>query len=177
MYLTIIKDLYRHMEWADAIVWRGLMAAPAAPGDQKLTELFHHLHLVQHAYLRAWRSEKFDAPFPSFDTTESLIEWGHSFYPQCADYLNGMSDERLAQMFELPWTEIVAKELGQMPAPSTLGELMLQVPLHSHYHRGQINSRLRAAGGEPPRVDYVVWIWMGRPEPDWQACQNPDKSG
>ncbi len=174
MYLTIITDLYDHMEWADAIVWRGVMTAPSAEGDQKLTELFHHLHLVQHAYLQAWRGEPFGSPFPSFDTTESLLAWGRSFYPQLADFLKGISDEKLAQLFEIPWTEIVANELGQTPAAITLGESMMQVPLHSHYHRGQINTRLRAAGGEPPRVDYVVWVWLGRPKAQWP---NEPRSG
>jgi len=48
---------------------------------------------------------------------------------------------------------------------------MLQVPLHSQYHRGQINARLRAVGGEPPRVDYIVWVWLGRPGAHWESIQ------
>jgi|SRR6185369_15280566 len=172
MYLTIIKDLYQHMEWADASVWRHVLSSASARDDQQLKGLFHHLHLVQHAYLRAWRGEFRDADFPAFATAPALMAWGRTFYPSCADYLEGMTDDSLAQLFPLPWAGIVTKELGRPPEPSTLGELMLQVPLHSHYHRGQINSRLRATGGEPPKVDYVAWVWLGRPAAEWEEEQD-----
>ena len=168
MYLTIIRDLYNHMEWADASVWRAVLSSESATNDRKLTDLFHHLHLVQNAYLRAWRSEPYDAPYPEFDGAQSLIVWGRSFYPVIFDYLEAVTDERLATPFQMPWTDIVAKELGRVPEQSTLAEMMLQVPMHSHYHRGQINKRLREAGGEPPKVDYVVWVWLGRPRANWE---------
>jgi uncharacterized damage-inducible protein DinB len=171
MYRKLIEDLYRHMEWADAIVWREVLCVPGARSDHKLTGLFHHLHLVQHAYLRAWRDEIWDGSFPTFDSADSISDWGRSFYSQFVDYLPRVSDEDLVQKFSMPWTEIVTKELGQTPAPITLGESMLQVPMHSHYHRGQINLLLRAAGGEPPKVDYVAWMWLGQPQAEWEPMQ------
>jgi uncharacterized damage-inducible protein DinB len=51
----------------------------------------------------------------------------------------------------------------------TLAETMLQVASHSTYHRGQVNARLRELAGEPPLVDYIAWIWFGRPAPEWNA--------
>ena len=39
----------------------------------------------------------------------------------------------------------------------------LQVVLHTQHHRGQVCARLRDAGGEPPTVDFIVWLWEGRP--------------
>jgi uncharacterized damage-inducible protein DinB len=47
---------------------------------------------------------------------------------------------------------------------------MIQVATHSTYHRGQVNARLREVGGEPPLVDYIAWIWFGRPAPEWSAA-------
>ena len=46
---------------------------------------------------------------------------------------------------------------------------MLQIPLHSLYHRGQVNARLREVGGEPPTVDYIAWMWLGRPAAEWET--------
>src|SRR2546421_6952354 len=55
------------MEWADASVWRAVFISPEARADQKLRELFYHLHLVQRAFLRAWRGEPPNRPYPTFD--------------------------------------------------------------------------------------------------------------
>ena len=41
------------------------------------------------------------------------------------------------------------------------------VVLHTQHHRGQISARLREVGGEPPTVDFIVWLWTGRPGAAW----------
>jgi uncharacterized damage-inducible protein DinB len=162
-----LTDLYHHMEWADASVWRAVLASPDAVQDQKLRELFHHLHLVQRAFLRAWRQEPADEPYPTFANTADLMLWGQSYFSELFAQVQTLSDEQLAQPAQLPWADIVTSQLGRPPEPLTVGEMMLQVPLHSLYHRGQINARLRAAGGVPPTVDYIVWVWLGRPVAEW----------
>ena len=43
----------------------------------------------------------------------------------------------------------------------------MQVALHSTYHRGQINARIRELGGEPPLTDFIAWVWAGKPQPSW----------
>lgn len=165
MQIETLRDLYAHMEWADASVWRAVFASETAMTDQKVRELFHHLHLVQHAFLRAWHGEP--PEFPAFDNAQSVINWGREYYAQVSAHFQKLTDEALREKMQLPWAEIVTRELGREPARITVGEAVLQVPLHSQYHRGQINARLRAVGGEPPRVDYIVWLWLERPAPDW----------
>jgi uncharacterized damage-inducible protein DinB len=167
MNLSDLRDLYRHMEWADASVWRAVLASEEAGKDERLRELFYHLHLVQCAWLRAWRGKPQDTPLPTFTDLRALMVWGHSYYEEIFTHLENLTADEISKTMELPWAEIVERELGRQPESISIGETMLQIPLHSQYHRGQINARLRAVGGEPPRVDYVVWVWLGRPEPDW----------
>jgi uncharacterized damage-inducible protein DinB len=166
MNLSDLQDLYRHMEWADAEVWRAVCATETAASDQKVRELFYHVHLVQHAFLRAWRGEPV-APFPRFEELRAVTGWGREYYPQMSAHFQSLTDESISTTMQLPWAEIVERELGRKPAAISIRETMLQVPLHSQYHRGQINARLRNVGGEPPRVDYIVWMWLERPAPDW----------
>jgi len=168
MKLSTIKDLYRHMEWADALVWRAVVESEVSRTDQKLRELFHHLHLVQRVWLRAWRGEPRDTTDPTFDDAKSLMSWGHSYYAEVSSHFEALTDEQIAGIMQLPWAEIVERELGRKPERISIAETMLQVALHSQYHRGQINARLRALGGEPPRVDFIIWVWLGRPPPDWK---------
>ena len=167
MNLSDLRDLYRHMEWADASVWRAVLASTEACADQKLKEYFYHLHLVQQAFLRAWRSEPREKPYPTFDDMHELMLWGRSYFGEVSGHFETLTDEQLAPPAQLPWADIVEKELGRKPETLSFAEMMLQVPMHSQYHRGQINARLRAVGGEPPRVDYIVWVWLGRPAADW----------
>lgn len=167
MNLSDLRDLYRHMEWADASVWQAVLASAEACADQKVREYFYHLHLVQRAFLRAWRGEPRDTPYPIFDEVHELMLWGRSYFGEVLEHFETLADEQLSQQAQLPWADIVERELGRKPEILSVAEMMLQVPMHSQYHRGQINARLRAVGSEPPRVDYIVWVWLGRPEADW----------
>jgi len=167
MQLETLEELYTHMQWADASVWHAVRVSEDATADETVRELFYHLHLVQHAFLRAWRGESPTQPYPKFDDSQSVMNWGQEYYSQIPTHFQTLTDESVQKTMQLPWAEIVTRELGCDPARITIGEAMLQVPLHSQYHRGQINTRLRAVGGKPPRVDYIVWLWLERPAPDW----------
>jgi uncharacterized damage-inducible protein DinB len=59
------------------------------------------------------------------------------------------------------------QQMGRRFEAPTQTETMRQVASRSTYHRGQVNARLRELDGEPPLVDYIAWIWFGRPAPDW----------
>lgn len=166
--LHILNDLYRHMEWADAAMWTAVLASESAGADDKLRDYLYHLHLVQRAFLRVWHGVPRDTPYPTFDDLPSLMHWGRSYYDEGFAYLASVSDEKLAEPLPLPWADMVEKQIGRPPTSSTLGETMLQVTLHSLYHRGQVHARLKAIGGNPPLVDYIAWVWLGRPAADWQ---------
>jgi uncharacterized damage-inducible protein DinB len=167
MNLSELRDLYRHMEWADASVWQAVFRSENAVADQKLRDYFYHLHLVQRAFLNAWRNES-AAPFPTFEDATSVREWGRSYYDEVFVHLERLSDQEIAKPMQLPWADYVEKQIGRVPASITIGETMLQVPLHSLYHRGQINARLREVSGEPPTVDYIIWVWLEKPAASWE---------
>jgi len=39
-----IDDLIQHMEWADALIWKTVMASPAAASNDAVRDRLHHLH-------------------------------------------------------------------------------------------------------------------------------------
>ncbi len=163
-----LTDLYRHMQWADAAVWTSVFASETGRTDAKLREYFYHLHLVQHMFLRLWRDELREAPTPpSFDDAQSLVEWARDYYGKIFAHLDTLDDEKVSEPVPTPWAKMVEQQLGRPPETATISETILQVALHSLYHRGQINARLREIGGAPPLVDYIAWIWLGRPAPVW----------
>jgi uncharacterized damage-inducible protein DinB len=167
MNMNDLTELYHHMEWADATVWASVVATENGQTDTKLREYLYHLHLVQRAFLRLWRGEPREAPYPTFDDARSLLEWGRAYYDEALAYLSTLSEEKLSEDMPLPWADMIERRLGRAPQTTTIAETALQVALHSLYHRGQINARLRELGVEPPLVDYVAWIWLGRPDAEW----------
>jgi uncharacterized damage-inducible protein DinB len=169
MNISALTDLYQHMEWADAAVWASVLASESGRTDAKLRELFYHLHVVQRAFLRTWRGEAREAPYPTFSDAQSLMLWGRSYYDEAFTHLGTLNDEQVSEALPVPWAAMVEQRLGRAPEMTTIGETALQVALHSQYHRGQINARLRDVGGEPPLVDYIAWVWLGRPAPVWPS--------
>ncbi len=167
MNVQTIQELFDHMQWADAVVWKAVLASSTATEDAKLHEILYHLHIVQRAFLKVWRGESLDDGFPKFAEARALLEWASNYYAEAKIYLDTINEESLKQPTPLPWAAMVEKRFGHKPENTTLGETALQVAMHTTYHRGQVNARLRELGGEPPLVDYIAWLWQGRPAAEW----------
>jgi uncharacterized damage-inducible protein DinB len=169
MHLRTLTDLYRHMEWADALIWSAVADAAAARSDSKVRTTLYHVHLVQHAFLRTWRGEARETPFPTFDELHGVMGWARSFHREAAGFIPGLEAEDLAKPMPLAWSSMVEQAIGRAPETTTIGDTVLQVALHSIHHRGQLNVRLRELGATPPLLDYIAWIWYDRPAAEWPA--------
>ena len=91
---------------------------------------------------------------------------------QSAIYVIAAAD--LEAEVSLPWAGEIAQTLGRDIQSPTLGQTITQVAMHSVHHRAQINARLRELGAAPPIIDYIAWIWWGRPEASWTIPQAAD---
>lgn len=163
--IDALRDLYRHMKWADGEVWRAVHAATGAQKDGTIRQLLLHIHQVQKAFMDVWTGRP-----PAFRTLSELPDlvmihdWSRPYYAEAFAFLDQLDERALERPVVMPWAEELAKQMGRPPSNPTLAETMFQVTSHSTYHRGQVNIRLRALGGEPPLVDYIGWVWFGRPE-------------
>jgi uncharacterized damage-inducible protein DinB len=165
--LETLRDLFEHMRWADATVWRAVHACGPALADREIAEKLFHMHHVHRAFVRTWTGrdyEKFTGAIPPLSETEAL---GREMHAVLAAHLPSLTPESLDERFVLPWSKGMASRLGRDASPTTRGETLLQLAMHGTYHRGQVNMRLRQLGGEPPTVDYIVWLWQGRPKAEW----------
>lgn len=167
MLIDEVGSLLRHMEWADALVWRSIRSLRGADDDRPLRERLHHVHTVQWAYLQIWRGEPVTIPeLVTFRDLAALEAWARQYYEEQRPFTNAVGAIDLARPVTVPWAGEVAKRFGASP-PVTLGETMLQVVLHSTHHRGQLATKIRELGGEPPLMDFIFWLWTNRPAPDW----------
>lgn len=161
------QTLFEHMEWADALTWKAVLGLHNAHEDSRLRDVLYHLHSVQWIYLQVWRGEPLRLPdLKDFADLAALEERARSYYRELPAFVRTLETGMLQRTVEFPWSAEVVKRLGSA-GPATLGESILQVVLHSTYHRGQIASRVREAGGEPQTTDLIAWLWKERPEPEW----------
>lgn len=172
--LDVLRDLMHHMEWADASVWRAILGHRAAVQDPRLSDLLRHLHGVQRGFLAMWKEQPFDVhPATVAADLTTTHAAARTYYQDLQAALASFDEATLQRPLVVPGLEPYEQQLGRRFDTPLLGETMLQVASHSTYHRGQVNARLRELGGDPPNVDYIAWIWFGRPAPGWPV---PDGS-
>lgn len=165
MNLADCRTLLGHAEWADALIWKAALGE--AETDGEVRGKLHHLHVVQWAYLHIWRGEPIKPrELESFPTTSAVREWAREYYYELSPYLASVSEPDTAREVRFPWADQLVRRFGQAHA-ATWAESVVQVAMHSSYHRGQVARRLRELGVESPLTDYIAWIWMGRPLADW----------
>lgn len=165
--LELLRDLCRHMEWADAVVWRAVLASAGAASDPVIKGRLHHSHMVQRAFLTAWRELPHTPNAGNDLALKELAGWAREYHVLASQYLATLTETALDQPLVVPWARFIASRLGHEPAVTSLGETILQVAAHSTYHRGQINTRLRELSDEPPLTDFIAWVWLGKPLPEW----------
>ena len=168
--MTPYIDLLGHMEWADAHIWTAALNAPGLAHDAGMLERFHHFHSTQWAYLQALLGRPLDIPaLSTFADLRAAGVWARRFYRELPALRGTLIGARLDAQVEFPWGAQVAELLGRAAAPANVAECILQLALHTAHHRGQVATALRTAGVEPPTIDYIAWIWTGRPAPDWNG--------
>ena len=170
MHLSFLQRLYSHMEWADALVWKTILAEDVTRGDDYILESMVHLHVVQRAYLDVWKGQSpARVGRDDFAHPAEIRTWAQAYYRDVADFLAPLTEERLGEVIAIPWTRIIEKNIGGPVSPANLGEMVFQVASHSVHHRAQINRRIREVGGTPSMVDYIGWVWRGYPPADWSG--------
>jgi uncharacterized damage-inducible protein DinB len=165
--IAIIRELIDHMEWADAVVMSAILDKTLAEEDEVLLKRLRHIHLVQKAFFDVWRHQPINPhATDSFNALE-LAGFAKSLHREIQEFQNALSADDLDRVVHLPWSQQVSSNLGFEIANSSLGQTLIQVAAHSSYHRGQVNSRLRELGINPPMTDFIAWVWARKPSPAW----------
>ena len=147
--VTMIRRLWSHAAWADALVLEALMASNA---DNAIAwREYAHVLGAEATWLA--RLEGQAPPVPvwptlSRDETIALRERVVSGYEA---YLAHLDEAALREPVE--YTNSAGQSFRNAPY-----DVLLQVVLHGQYHRGKINLLLRQGGAEPAPVDYISYV-------------------
>lgn len=160
-----LDKIIRHMFWADNEIWKTVLANESAKSDREIKRLLFHNHFTHYAFLKVWTGELFTFMTDNdFEDIQSIFKSVVKQNQELKEFIDNVDVSELSKIIEIPWSKYYAKESGKSPEPVTLKETMYQIVLHTHYHRAQINSRLRELEIEPPVIDFIVWLWAGQPK-------------
>ena len=57
-----LRELFAHMEWADAKVWSVILSTEQVSNDVVIRDKLVHIHLVQRVYLKTWKNQPWEPP-------------------------------------------------------------------------------------------------------------------
>ena len=165
--LEHLRDLLNHMAWADGQFFHGWSKGPR--DDEELRERWSHVlgtatfftEIIRREHNLPWdkirsgevRAPWLGQPLKSFDDLKSRTQGNHE---QLAATLTDWDEAALAQKLRIPW-------FPDPPCILSAAEALMQAVLHTQHHRGQCMTRLKDKGGKNSNVDYIIWIWKGRP--------------
>jgi uncharacterized damage-inducible protein DinB len=151
------RKWYEHEQDAHAKVVRSLESVPAdrrtSPDFQKAVAWLAHLAMARRVWLERLGviPAKTSGPFfPEGKELADTIADLKDIQGLWSNYLAKLSDDELAQTIEY-------KSLDAGRFHNRIEDVLTQLFAHSAYHRGQIASLVRAAGGEPAATDYIYW--------------------
>ena len=159
---SMLRELFEHQAWADAALLEAVRGNPGAWQDEKLRWTLHHIAMVQRAFYSLYTGSPFDMEKEG-KVPESLSDLDASFreaHQQQLGYIAQLADDQLSRNLDMPWIP------GCRP---TLGEMLLQVVMHSQNHRGQCLTRLRSITGNAPTLDFIIWV-KDRPAAAWASA-------
>jgi uncharacterized damage-inducible protein DinB len=155
-----LGDLMAHAEWANAVFFHAWGKSPARDHEE-LRRRVGHVVGVQSGFLAVLRGEAPGGPPggppPSFDELKIRAEASHE---GVRAFVGSLTAESLGGTVRIPW-------FPDPPCVITVAEALVQVAMHTQHHRGQLMTRLKDFGGEPKNVDWIIWLWKGRPAARW----------
>ncbi len=148
--IPLFQALLRHQAWADTTMLKAIGELPAAADDESMRKTLHHILLVQRGFLALLSKRPFDrakeSQMPA--SFEDLVRLFDDTHQDELAFVDQLSEPALSEPFALPWLPH-----SNLPARDAL----MQIVMHTQHHRGQCAARLRALGGNPPIVDYILW--------------------
>ena len=159
MLPTLVDQYRRWFEYEKDVHRKVLESLETVPDESRASEPYQKaLNLMGHllAARRIWlhriepSHERPAAIFPTGVKKESLPADFAAMERDWATLFDRLNEADLERVFVYRTTEGVEYH-------SVLLDILTQLYGHSHYHRGQIASLVRAADGQPAITDFIFW--------------------
>ena len=155
----IAKQYRRWLEYEADVHAKVVHSLESVPANRRSTPEFRKaVALLAHIVTarRMWLGRLGVSPpvsgslFPENADLAKVVEELRAVQGMWADYLSRATDEDLSRVFEY-------QSLDAGRFRNRVEDILAQLFGHSWYHRGQIATFVRAAGGEPAVTDFIYW--------------------
>ncbi|NEW09256.1 damage-inducible protein DinB [Paenibacillus sp. SYP-B3998] len=147
--MKTIQKMYEHLNWANQRILETLQNVEV---EFQQVSLFSHILYSEQVWIARIKGK---------DSSQMPI-WSDSDLEVCAKLIKQNEDN-----FKTLLTEIAETDLDNLISytnskgkefKTSIRDILTHVALHGQYHRGQINSRIRADGFEPVNTDYITFV-------------------
>ena len=142
--------MYEHLNWANQCILETLQSIEDE--NQEVNRLFSHILFAEKVWITRLRG---------LDSS-GLPIWLEVDMEVCAELV--MQNEESLTTF---LTNLANSDLDKLiiytnskgtEFKNSIRDILTHIALHGQYHRGQINSRLRADGIEPVNIDFITFL-------------------
>ena len=148
--MNTIQKMYEHLNWANQCILKTLQSIEDE--NQEVNRLFSHILFAEKVWITRLRG---------LDSSRLPI-WLEVDMEVCAELV--MQNEESLTTFI---TNLANSDLDKLiyytnskgtEFKNSVRDILTHIALHGQYHRGQINSRLRAYGIEPVNIDFITFL-------------------
>jgi uncharacterized damage-inducible protein DinB len=142
--------MYEHLNWANHRILERLHNNKNE--DQQVLDLFSHILYAEQVWITRLHG---------IDSSQLPI-WSEANISICAELVRKNQGS-----FTAFFTNLTSADLDSLICyrnskgkefKTSIEDILTHVALHGQYHRGQINSRLRANGIEPVNTDFITFV-------------------
>ncbi|MGG0664185.1 DinB family protein [Viridibacillus arvi] len=148
--MKTIQKMYEHLIWANQRILETLQSI--GDENQDVIRLFSHILLAEKVWItRLQGLDSSRLPIWSDVDIEVCTELVIQNEESLTTFLTNLANTDLDKL--ISYTNSKGKEFK-----NSVRDVLTHIALHGQYHRGQINSRLRAEGIEPVNIDFITFV-------------------
>jgi uncharacterized damage-inducible protein DinB len=155
-----IQAFLNYSDWANDQILRAAAVLPDAQLDQSfdmgrgsLRKTLVHVWAGEHVWVQRWQGRT-ETPWPDEEERVGVAALAERFEPvvrQRNAFLATVHDAALSRV-------VTYRDSKGSLFQAALGDMMMQMIVHSIHHRAQAVNMLRRVGAAAPELDYMMWV-------------------
>ncbi len=158
--LDTVRAMLGYDDWANDTILRAAMPLtdeqldrPFDMGRGTLRKTLLHIVCAEQVWVARWQGRA-ETPWPDEDeragvaVMQERLQRGRT---ERTGFLDSLRDGDLAR-------KVTYRDSFGSLFSAPLGDMLLQMCIHSVHHRAQAVNMIRRVGGTPPELDYMYWL-------------------
>jgi uncharacterized damage-inducible protein DinB len=142
--------MFEHLNWANQCILETLQSIEDE--NQEINRLFSHILFAEKVWITRLRGlDSSGLPIWLDVDMEVCAELVMQNEESLTTFLTNLANSDLDKL-------IIYSNSKGTEFKNSIRDILTHIAMHGQYHRGQINSRLRANGIEPVNIDFITFL-------------------